>query len=206
MSTLAQLFPLRPTRLSFSRSNVNKYPNGILFIGDSITAHPTASYPALIRLRNPNVKVNVLAKPGMTTDWMRKNLPKVSGSRFSRAYIYAGINDAFGNKPLQNAVDNVQDMADTLRANGTEVFVVLGYEPEGFMDHNKMPTSRFIKRKTDFIPLISRYRQLQNLYAEKLKNVRIIPKFVLSPKMNFDGIHPIGSGQKVIADVISRTL
>jgi len=181
-------------------------PKTILFVGDSITADPMWSYPALIRKQRPDLKIDVHAKSGQTTGWMLQNLPPVlARKKYDRVYIYGGVNDAFNNVNLSTAVSNVQKMIDLARQNGAEAYVVLGYEPNGFMDYKKMPITRYVRSKEAYIPLIARYKQLQSMFATQLRNATLIPKINLGTKTS-DGTHPNGAGQQLIADTIKQTL
>ena len=179
----------------------------ILFVGDSITADPNWSYPALIRKSRPDLNIDLNAKSGQTTSWMLLNLPaKLKAKKYGKVFIYGGVNDAYSaTMKLDTAVSNVQKMVDLARQNGAQVYVILGYEPTGFMDYRKMPVTRYIKSKQAYIPLIERYKTLQNMYASRIKNATLIPKFNLGT-MTSDGTHPNGAGQSKIAEVIKRYL
>ena len=97
-------------------------------------------------------------------------------------------------------------MVDLAVQNGARPYVVLGYEPVGFMDYRKMPTTRYVTTKEGYIPLIDRYRTLQRMMASQIKNATIIPKITLGSSYTTDGIHPTGAGQRIIADTIKRYL
>jgi lysophospholipase L1-like esterase len=185
-----------------------KSPKSILFIGDSITADPRYSYPALIRKARPDLNIDVLAKGGQTTKWMADNLPiKLAAKNYDRVYIYGGVNDAYtaNLKIPDTPVANVQKMIDLIRKDGAEAYVILGYEPIPFMDYRKMPVNRYIRRKEDYIPLIERYKQLQSAYASRLRNAILVRKFNLGT-LTSDGTHPSGTGQQKISDEILKTI
>jgi lysophospholipase L1-like esterase len=186
-----------------------KSPKSILFIGDSITADPRYSYPALIRKARPDLNIDVLAKGGQTTKWMADNLPiKLAAKNYDRVYIYGGVNDAFSSsiKIPDSPVTNVQRMIDLIRQDGAEAYVILGYEPIlPFMDYRRMPLTRYIKRKEDYIPLIERYKRLQAAFSSQLKNTTLVPKMNLG-NMTSDGTHPTAAGQQRIADIITKTI
>jgi lysophospholipase L1-like esterase len=184
-----------------------KSPKSILFIGDSITADPQWSYPALIRKAKPDLNIDVLAKPGQTTKWMVDNLPlKLAAKKYDRVYVYGGVNDAYNSyiKVPDTPVANVQKMIDLAQQKGSEVYVILGIEPNGYMDYRKMPITQYVRRKEDYIPLIERYKQIQAAYASRLRNATLVPKFNLGT-MTSDGTHPNGTGQQRIADTIMKT-
>jgi lysophospholipase L1-like esterase len=185
-----------------------KSPKSILFIGDSITADPQWSYPALIRKARPDLNIDVLAKPGQTTKWMADNLPfKLAAKKYDRIYIYGGVNDAYNSyiKVPDTPIANVQKMIDLSRQNGAESYVILGIEPNGYMDYRKMPITQYVRRKEDYIPLIERYKQIQAAYGTRLRNATLVPKFNLGTNTS-DGTHPNGVGQQKIADKILSTI
>lgn len=185
-----------------------KKPKKVLFVGDSITAiefngKPTGTYPLIIRKQNPSLIIDVLAVGGKTTKWMLENLPSKIGNGYDRVYIYGGVNDAFSNANLDGVVANVQKMVDIVKSNGATPYVVLGYEPNGFMEYKKMPTTRYVGTKEGYIPLIARYKELQSKYLN-VKGAIFVPKFQLGSNTS-DGTHPNGKGQSIIANDIMNT-
>jgi len=204
-SFLGWLFPPRQA------TNNNK---NILFIGDSITdiddarGRATGTYPLLIRKDRPDLSIDVNALGGKTTSWMLLNLPPyLRNKKYGKVFIYGGINDAYtSNIKLETTISNIQKMVDLAVQNGARPYVVLGYEPVGFMDYRKMPTTRYVTTKEGYIPLIDRYRTLQRMMASQIKNATIIPKIVLGSSYTSDGTHPTGAGQRIIADTIKRYL
>lgn len=193
----------RKKKLSFSGFRQSKPKPNILFIGDSITADPKWSYPALLRKMRPDVNIDVLAKSGQTTSWMLSNLPARLTKKYDKVFVYGGINDALSYQTKTSKVlSNMQEMINLSRANGADVYVILGYEPNKFMDIRKMPITRYIKSRQEYVPFVPRYKEIQNLYQKNLRNATIIPKINLST-LTSDGIHPSGSGQQKIADTIN---
>jgi lysophospholipase L1-like esterase len=178
----------------------------ILFIGDSITVSPY-SYPKIIEKNNPSLKIDVLAKGGMATKWMLQNLPaQLSTKKYDQIYIYGGVNDAWNSSiKLETTLNNLQSMVDMGNQNGADVFIILGYEPLGFMDYNKMSVTRYQKTKEDNLPLIEKYKQYQSLIPTTIKGAFLVNKFQI-PNMTGDGIHPNSKEQKIMADDISKTI
>lgn len=184
----------------------NPFPTKVLFVGDSITAESPYTYPTYIKSAYPNMLIERVAKPGMTTDWMRKNLPSKLNRSWDRIYIYGGVNDAFNTSVSQSTtLANIQAMVDLAKQNGAKPYVITGIEPVGYMDYKKMPTTRYIPQKEGFIPLIERYKQIQNAIPKSIKGATIVPKFKISGSMTSDGIHPSGSGQQIMAQKIIDT-
>lgn len=205
-SFLGWLFP--PKSASTNQNN------NILFIGDSITdiddsrGRPTGTYPLLIRKDRPDLAIDVNALGGKTTSWMLINLPSyLRNKRYAKVFIYGGVNDAMNDSiKTSTTINNVQKMIDLAKNNGAQVYVILGYEPNGFMDYRKMPTTRYVPNKQGYIPMIEKYKNIQSMYASQLRNATIIPKIVLGSNYTTDGIHPTGAGQRIIADTLKRYL
>jgi len=198
----------------------NKSPKKILFVGDSVTAVKdyrsgkaiTSTYPNFVRsaLQPKGISVDVVAKGGETTRWMLDNLrTQLQNNKYDRIYLYGGINDAWNNsvKP-QTTLDNVGAIIDLGNQNGSDVYIIQGYEPSGFMDINKIPVTRYQKSKEDNLPLIKEYEQYQTELERMQKDRK---DFTLIPKVNLgsrtgDGIHPNGEGQRMIADAVLKTI
>lgn len=193
----------------------NPKPKKILFIGDSITAVKdskgnsiTSTYPNYVKseLAQNNISVDVLAKGGQPTSWMLQNLPTMLQNKYDRVYIYGGVNDAWNSSIKPNVpFENIQKMVDLINQSGADAFVIIGYEPYGFMDYQKMPVTIYQKSKEDNIPLIKEYADFQIRLPKIVKNATFIPKFNLGNRTS-DGIHPNGEGQKMIAQIIIKTV
>lgn len=195
--------------VAFAGKRKKKNVKKILFVGDSITAtefngKPTSTYPNLIRKLRPDLQIDVLAISGKQTKWMLENLPSKLTNGYDRVYIYGGVNDALSNVSVSSVQSNMQKMVDLVNKSGAEAWVVLGYEPQGFMDWRKMPVTRYISKKEDYIPLISRYQNIQANYL-KTRNANFVNKFQLSPNLTSDGTHPYTGGQQIIAQEIMKT-
>lgn len=189
-----------------------KNPN-ILFVGDSITAteingRPTGTYPLIIKSRRPELKIDSLAKGGVTTAWMLQNLPiKLKSKKYGKVFIHGGINDAFTDYVKQETtIANIQKMIDMARANGAEVYFLLGYEPDGFMDWRKMPTTRYVRNRELYKPMVERWKRLQGRLQTSLRNATIVPKISLTASNTSDGTHPNGKGHEKFADALQRFL
>lgn len=193
----------------------NSNPKKILFVGDSITAIKdangnsiTSTYPNYVKkdLAPNNISVDVLAKGGQPTSWMINNLPTMLQNKYDRVYIYGGVNDAWNSSIKPNVpLENIQKMVDLINQSGADAFVITGYEPYGFMDYTKMPVTRYQKDKTDNIPLIKEYADFQVAIPKTIKNATILPKFNLGNRTG-DGIHPNAEGQRMIAEIIKKTI
>lgn len=183
----------------------NPNPKNVLFVGDSITALPY-SYANSIK-KNSNLNVDIMAKGGMPTSWMLDNLPQqLSGKKYDRVYIYGGVNDAWNDSiKTEKTLKNLQTMVDMANNNGADVFVIIGYEPNGFMDYTKMPVTRYQNSKADNIPLIEKYKNYQSLIPQKINNANFIHKISING-MTSDGIHPSQSGMNVFEETIEKGL
>jgi lysophospholipase L1-like esterase len=193
----------------------NPNPKKILFVGDSISAikdsngnNITSTYPNYVKneLSKRNISVDVLAKGGQPTSWMLQNLPTMLQNKYDRVYIYGGVNDAWNSSIKPNVpIENIQKMVNMITQSGADAFVIVGYEPYGFMDYTKMPVTRYQNSKEDNIPLIKEYADFQVQLPKLVKNATFIPKINLGNKTS-DGIHPNQEGQKMIASTIIKTI
>lgn len=193
----------------------NPKPKKILFVGDSITAvkdskgnNITSTYPNYVKneLALNNISVDVLAKGGQPTSWMLQNLPTMLQNKYDRVYIYGGVNDAWNSSIKPNVpFENIQKMVDLINQSGADAFIIIGYEPYGFMDYQKMPVTIYQKSKEDNIPLIKEYADFQVQLPKTIKNATFIPKFSLGNRTS-DGIHPNAEGQKMIAQTILKSV
>lgn len=187
----------------------------LLFVGDSITAVEyngkpvTSAYPNVIKkeLEPKGVKVDVLAESGKGTDWLLTNLTeKLKTNKYDRIYIYGGINDMFSGVSKQRALQNVQKMVDLIKSKGAEPFVIIGYDAKIFMDENKLKPTTNVPTKVGMIELKNKYLDYQNLIKTTIKNAMIVDKFNIPSSMTSDAIHPIPSGQKIIANSLLENL
>lgn len=183
----------------------NKNPKKILFVGDSITTGDSA-YPSKIRSQRSDLQIDTLSQVGKKTSWMLDNLKtKLANEKYDRVYIYGGVNDAFSSTPINETLSNLQQMVDLINNNGADAFVIEGYEVDGFMDNQKMPTTQYVSSKEDYLPLIETYKQYQNNISKTIKNANIIKAINLGT-LTSDGIHPNNEGQQIIADQILKTI
>ncbi len=197
-------------------SDKPKIGKKILFVGDSQTAILTAdgkpitfTYPNIIKkeLEPQGYTIDVMAKGGMATSWMLDNLPKqLKNNKYDRVYIYGGGNDTSSRVDLDKiTLPNIQKMVDLSRENGADVFVNLGYKVDGFADYKKMPLTRYLKKKEDWIPFIERRKELQRKIPTVIKNAKFIPIYDLGTKTT-DGIHPTAEGQKIVAQNFLKSI
>ena len=214
LTTILILVIKRKKNKTFKSKIKNNNPKKILIAGDSQSAIKTSSgkkithtYPNLLVEKLPNVKIDVLAIGGKTSDWLLKNLPnQLKKEKYDRIYIYIGGNDT-SNKSikLETTLSNIQKMVDLSNDNGADVFVNLGYKVEGkFGNINILPIGRpanLLKKKEDWIPYIEKRKELQKLIPQKIKNATFIPIYDLESKTS-DGIHPSSSGHKIVAEKI----
>lgn len=214
LSTILILVIKRKKNKKLKYKIKNKNPKKILIAGDSQTAIETSSgkkitytYPNLLMKNLPNVKIDVLAIGGKTSDWLLKNLPnQLKKEKYDRIYIYIGGNDT-SNKSikLETTLSNIQKMVDLSNDNGADVFVNLGYKVEGkFGNINILPVGRpanLLTSKEQWIPYVEKRKELQRLIPQKIKNATFIPVYDLESKTT-DGIHPTASGHKIVAEKI----
>lgn len=187
----------------------NKPVSSILFVGDSITAieydgKPVkTNYSYLIKqqLEPKGVKIDVLAEGGKTTAWQLANLiEKLKTNKYDRIYIYGGINDMFGGVSKAKALSNVQQMVDLSKKNGSDVYVIIGYDAKVFMDENKLKPTNNVPTKAGMIEMKKKYIDYQNSISSTITNATIVDEFNIPSSMTLDAIHPTPNGQKIIAE------
>ena len=183
----------------------------ILFVGDSISAIQTPTgetvswtYPAQVKKSLPNAIVDVLAIGGKQTSWMLQNLPnQLATTKYNRVYIYGGVNDIFSQIPIRTVLSNVQKMVDLVVATGANAYVIIGYSTQN-MDYTKMPMTRYISSKTDYIPMIQKYKEYQEAIPTTIQNAKFIGIFDIGTLG--DGFHPTGTQPRQIANIIINAL
>ena len=183
----------------------------ILFVGDSITAIKTPTgedvrwtYPVQVKKLLPNAVVDVLAIGAKQTSWMLESLPtQLATTKYNRVYIYGGINDIFSQIPMKRVLSNVQKMVDLVVASGAKAYVIIGYSTQN-MDYNKMPMTSYISSKTDYIPMIQKYKEYQEAIPTTIQNAKFIGIFDIGTLG--DGFHPTGTQPRQIANIIIKAL
>ena len=183
----------------------------ILFVGDSITAIKTPTgedvrwtYPVQVKKLLPNAVVDVLAIGAKQTSWMLESLPNQLATRkYNRVYIYGGINDIFSQIPMRTVLNNVQKMVDLVVATGAKAYVIIGYSTQN-MDYTKMPMTRYISSKADYIPMIQKYKEYQEAIPSTIQNAKFIGIFDIGTLG--DGFHPTGAQPRQIANIIVNAL
>ena len=187
----------------------------VLFVGDSITAIDyngtpvTSTYPNFIKkeLEPKGIKVDVVAKGGKRTDWILANLTeKLKTNKYDRVYIYGGVNDMFSSTTKQSALQNVQKMVDLSIKNGSDPYIVIGYDAKSFMDENKLKTTKDVPTKAGIIEMKNKYVDYQNSIPTTITGATIVKKFNIPSSMTNDGIHPTPSGQKIIAKKLLESI
>ena len=191
-----------------------KLPKSMLFVGDSITAIDyngkpiTTAYPNLLKkeLEPKGIKIDVLAEGGKRTDWLLENLiQKLKTNKYDRIYIYGGINDMFSAVSKTKALSNLQQMVDVSKKNGSDPYVIIGYDAQSFMDEDKLKPTKSVPTKAGMLELKKKYVDYQNTIPNTIKGATIVGKFKIPSSMTTDAIHPTPSGQKIIANALLKT-
>jgi lysophospholipase L1-like esterase len=183
----------------------------ILFVGDSISAIQTPTgemvswtYPAQVKKSLPNAVVDVLAIGGKQTSWMLQNLPdQLATTKYNRVYIYGGTNDIFSQIPIKTVLSNIQKMVDLVVSSGANAYVILGYSTQN-MDYTKMQATKYVPNKTDYIPMIEKYKQYQESIPTTITNAKFIGIFDIGTLS--DGFHPSVVQARQIANIIINAL
>jgi lysophospholipase L1-like esterase len=195
----------------------NKNPKKILFVGDSQVAIKNASgepitytYPNIVKSKNPDKQIDVVALGGKKTSWMVENIKEaLKNNKYDRVYLHGGGNDVNSPTPLTETLSNFQEMVNLSNQNGADVFIVLGYKIEGesgkFGNINVLPLTQYVTTPEQWIPYVEKRKELQKLLGSKIQNANIVPIYDLQSETS-DGIHPNANGHKIVAEKILQTL
>lgn len=178
----------------------------IIGLGDSITAGVTATHPYLYYLqdRYPNHTFIVKAFGGGTTvGAIERYQDTVTDLHPGIVIFMIGTNDIYYNLPITSAMNNVAQMVQMAKDNGT-VPIIVTQPPRA--DFNE-------KQNEQLLELNSLYR---NYAAEN--NIKLVdaypvfydPEFPITHGLNrsvsIDGIHPNDTGTVVLAGIIEKCL
>lgn len=171
-------------------------PKSVLIIGDSLSCYRPNGWSTLLAQHYDTPIVN-LSQVGKNTDWMLATLTselRVHHNLYSTVFIYGGINDVFGGRSVNNAVDNIMQMVDVCNFYYIQPVVILGYDPNRI--NTNLNRDNAILYRTRYI----KYQHiLQNLHLE----AKIIPvDTTLTRAYSSDGIHVNGLAQQKFADWI----
>jgi lysophospholipase L1-like esterase len=198
----------------------NKNPKKILIAGDSQVAIQnegggkiTYTYPNILKadLEPQGYQIDVVAIGGKTTDWIRENLQKkLNENKYDRVYIHGGGNDVNNASiSLEHSIGNFQSMVDSIKQNGADPFIVLGYKIEGtdgkFGNYNIMSLTKYLKKKEEWIPYIEKRKELQRRLPNEVINSNFVPIYDLQQNTS-DGVHPNGEGHKIVASKIKESI
>lgn len=203
------------------KSNTNnKNPKKILIAGDSQVAIQnenggkiTYTYPNILKadLEPQGYQIDVVAIGGKTTDWIKENLQKkLNENKYDRVYIHGGGNDVNNASiSLEHSIGNFQSMVDSIKQNGADPFIVLGYKIEGvdgkFGNYNIMSLTKYLKKKEEWIPYIEKRKELQRRLPNEVINSNFVPIYDLQQNTS-DGVHPNGEGHKIVASKIKESI
>lgn len=194
----------------------NRNGNKILFVGDSMTAYTGGWQHQLAK--KLGLPYSNLSVSGKRTEWMFSalkkqmigyNVPVYDAVRDLRytirkcpygvCFIYGGINDGFSYVKVESALNNVQAMVDLCNATGIKPVVIIGYDPD------KVMVNTYIQNKEKEKFHRERYKTIQNLFASRLKNCKILPMDTTITRLDSgDGIHFKASGHKKFAEWVYK--
>ncbi len=175
----------------------------IVFLGDSLTAgygvSPEEAYPALIqqRIRDEALPYRVVPAgiSGDTSSGVLRRLDWIMQQRFDILVLAIGGNDGLRGLPVEELEKNLIAIIEKVRARYPDATIILA--------GMKMPPNMGLPYASAFAGVYPR--------VAKQADVRFIP-FLLEgvagkPKLNQDDtIHPTAEGQKIIADIVWKSL
>ena len=195
-------------------SENNNELKSILFVGDSISIDKSRNkplnftYTSLIRkdLKPKGIDVDVLAIGGKRTSWMLEQLPKaLTKKKYSRVYIFGGINDMFSSTTKQTAYNNIQKMVDLVIKSGAEPYVIVGYDARKMMTKEKLNPTKYVPTKDAMFKLAQRYYDFQDNIKDNIKNTKFVDKIDIGGNTG-DGSHPNQKGHKLLKEGVMKTI
>ena len=187
----------------------NPNPKKVLILGDSMSVDVNGAYARIVKdaLKQKDIETDILAKSGAQTTWMVDNLKnQLMTNKYDRIYFFGGINDAFALRNVDEILGRVQNIVDLGNENGADVFVVKGYVIDNMCTQEKLKPTKYITTKEAFIPLVQRYKEYRaKLNEDNIKNAQWVEQFDLQGNTS-DGTHPNGTGYKMIAEAILKTI
>ena len=187
----------------------NPNPKKVLILGDSFSVDVKGAYARIVKdaLAQNGIETDILAKSGAQTSWMLDALKdKLKSNKYDRIYFYGGINDAFALREVDDIIGRVQNIVDVGNENGADVFVVKGYVIDNMCTQENLKPTKYITTKEAFLPLVQRFREYRaKLNDQNVKNAFWIEQFDLKGNTG-DGTHPNGTGYKMIADALLKTI
>jgi len=182
----------------FLNQKVNVKGKRVAVIGDSHSAGYGWGWQDKLSWKY-NFQLNNLAVGGKTTTWMKSTLENFykQGNIADVVFIYGGANDAFGNAKLQDVVNRIQGMVNLVRANSGIPVVIAGFNYDKAVKPN-------VSSKYD--NGIERYRELQNMIVNQIKNADVVPVWnnVDEKSVGGDGFHLPDRVQGLFADYVAK--
>ena len=174
----------------------------ILIVGDSHTVDNGVTWSSLMKKNFDNVTVRAIG--GKRTSWMKEQLTDaLSKQHYDKVIIWGGSNDAFSLVSINNAISNLQEMVNMVKAQNGTPYVIVGYDNRTFIDPEKMEPTRFADKEQ-----MKKYRdkmiQLQSEIGNKITGAVIIPMFGLSNSYTNDNIHGNVSAHRIVFDDVQK--
>jgi acyl-CoA thioesterase-1 len=178
--------PPRPRR----RPPAPSAPARVVFLGDSITSGhrlaPALAYPARLEAALGIDAVNA----GVSGDTTERALARLDGDvralRPRIVVVALGLNDTFGQVPLERTMANLDAITRRLREDGAAVVLVHMPLPGSGLDPYRAPLRALARREG------------ATLVEDFLDGV--------VPPLSYDGIHPDERGQARLADRLRPVL
>ena len=176
----------------------------ILLIGDSHTVDVGWTWSSQIKKNLQNVKI--IAVGGKRTSWMKEQLEnELSLKHYDVVVIWGGNNDTFSLVPNSQAISNIQQMVNMVRAQGGKAFVIQGYDYEVFADENRYKPTKYAT-KEDMKKYRKKYIDFQNELASSISGAVIIPKFGVDNSHAPDNIHGDQYAHKFVFNEVMKYL
>jgi acyl-CoA thioesterase-1 len=172
----------------------------VVFLGDSLTfgqgLPADSAYPALIaaRMRSERIELPVVnaGVSGDTTADGLARLPKILAQPVAVLVVALGANDGLRHEPLDSMRRNLEQIVERAEQAGARV-VMVGmkaprFDPEYRAGFAQVFADVAREHRLAYVPFL-------------LEGVGGVPRLNQA-----DGIHPTAEGQRIIAEVVWRTL
>jgi peptidoglycan hydrolase-like protein with peptidoglycan-binding domain/lysophospholipase L1-like esterase len=172
----------------------------VLFVGDSLSSAPGYTWNYKLADKNSNKWNSAhLVKGGVRTGWMLDELRSKlnQGKKYDLVFIYGGTNDMFSLVTKNEAISNINKMADLVAEQGGKTIVFAGYDAEKVMSEKSHSNGGNLMKTrycSEECMLKSRKKMIefQDALPSEIsgENVMVIPKMPGgNPSWAGDGTH-----------------
>lgn len=206
---------LNENQLKYLVNGISESPKdkkNVLFIGDSLSAGPNWTWNYQLADKFPDWKSTHVAQPGITTNTMKGLLmTELRKQKYDLVFIWGGTNDMFSETDPDTTKDNLKQMAEEVKKQGGQTFILSGYDVQFVMTDEKLKklyesgktlcnsVSCLLKGKRKLI-------RLQDLIEQGIPNAKVIKRISDDSLTSSDGIHLGSNSSGIIANKVAGYL